>query len=149
MLGASMSATPHDSLFKATFSRLEHAEQLLRGLLPKALVDRIDFATLRLCPGSFVDEELVDRHTDLLFSVEIAGRPARIYVLCEHSSYVDPLLGFRLLAYMVRIWEALLKDHPNAKRLPAIVPLVIHHSEGGFTGQTIFEGLLDLDAEAL
>jgi predicted transposase YdaD len=149
MLGLSMTATPHDALFKTTFSRLEHAEQLLRALLPKALVDRMDFSTLRLCPGSFVDEALVDRHTDLLFSVEIAGRRALIYVLCEHSSYVDPRIGFRLLAYMVRIWEALVKDHPNATKLPAIVPLVIHHSETGWTASTEFEELLDLDAEAL
>jgi hypothetical protein len=50
---------------------------------------------------------------------------------------------------MVRIWEALVKDHPNAKKLPAIVPLVIHHSETGWTASTEFEELLDLDAEAL
>jgi predicted transposase YdaD len=149
MLGSPMTAVPHDALFKKTFSKPEHATQLLRHLLPKALVDRINFTTLQLCPGSFVDEALVDRHTDLLFSVTIAGREARIYVLCEHASSVDPLLGFRLLAYMVRIWEAFLSEHPEAKRLPAIVPLVVHHSETGWTAATEFEDLLDLDAEGL
>ncbi len=149
MLGSPMTAVPHDALFKNTFSKPEHATHLLRHLLPKALVDRIDFTTLQLCPGSFVDEALVARHTDLLFSVKIAGREARIYVLCEHASTVDPLLGFRLLAYMVRIWEAFLSEHPEAKKLPAIVPLVVHHSETGWTAPQDFEALLDLDAEGL
>ena len=33
---------------------------------------------------------------------------------------------FRLLAYMVRIWEAHLRTEPTATRLPAIIPVVLH-----------------------
>ena len=45
----------HDGLFKATFSQVEHAAGELRAILPPALVARLDFSTLTLCPGSFVD----------------------------------------------------------------------------------------------
>jgi len=144
-----MAGNIHDNLFKFTFTQVENAASMLRFLLPAALVALIDFATLALCPGSFVDEDLKERHTDLLFSAKIAGRDAFIYVLFEHQSSFDPLMPFRLLCYMVRIWEAHLKAHPGAKRLPVIVPVVLHHSETGWKAEPTFEGLLDADPDLL
>jgi predicted transposase YdaD len=72
-----MSTTPHDALFKTIFSQPEHAAGELRLALPPSLVAHIDFATLTLRPGSFVDEALRERSTDLLFSVQLAGRYQR------------------------------------------------------------------------
>ena len=144
-----MAGNIHDTLFKFTFSEVANAASMLRFLFPAALVALIDFGTLERCPGSFVDEALTERHTDLLFSAKIAGRDAFIYVLFEHQSSFDPLMPFRLLAYMVRIWEAHLKAHPDAKQIPVIVPVVLHHSEAGWKADPSFEGLLDADAELL
>jgi Putative transposase, YhgA-like len=67
-----MATSIHDALFKATFSQVEHAAGELQAILPPALSARIDFATLTLCPGNFVDPDLRQRYTDLLFSAEIA-----------------------------------------------------------------------------
>jgi hypothetical protein len=50
---------------------------------------------------------------------------------------------------MVRIWEAYLGDHPKSRSLPAILPVVLHHSETGWHGKTTFEALLDVDEETL
>jgi hypothetical protein len=77
-----MPNTPHDGLFKATFSQVEHAAGELRAILPPALVTRLDFSTLTLCPGSFVDEAFSWRHTDLLFTATFAGRPAMLLLWC-------------------------------------------------------------------
>ena len=144
-----MASSIHDALFKMTFSQVEHAAGELQTVLPPGLSARIDFATLALCAGTFVDEELRQRHTDLLFSAEVAGKKALLYVLFEHQSTVDPLMLFRLLAYMVRIWEAHLRSEPEATRLPAIIPVVLHHSRSGWTAKVAFEELLDVDATVL
>ncbi len=144
-----MASSIHDALFKMTFSQVEHAAGELQTILPPGLSARIDFATLALCAGTFVDEELRQRHTDLLFSAEVAGKKALLYVLFEHQSTVDPLMLFRLLTYMVRIWEAHLRSEPEATRLPAIIPLVLHHSRSGWTAKVAFEDLLDVDATVL
>jgi hypothetical protein len=56
-------------------------------------------------------------------------------------------MAFRLLRYEVRIWEAWRNDNPAAKRLPAILPIVVHHSDAGWTGELAFEALLDVDPE--
>ena len=58
-------------------------------------------------------------------------------------------MPFRLLVYEVRVWETYLREHPDAKRLPVIVPVVLHHSVKGWTAAVSFEALLDADAEAL
>lgn len=142
--------SPHDALVKAIFARPEHAEGELRRLLPPELAARIDWPTLALCSGSFVDDALRSRHTDLLFSASIAGESSvLLYLLFEHQSTDDPLMAFRLLRYMVRIWDDHLRDNPSAVRLPAILPLVLHHSSAGWISPTNFHALLDLDADML
>jgi len=144
-----MTSTPHDALFKFIFSQTDHAKSALRQALPAALSAAIDWSTLTLESTSFVDEALKDKHCDLLFSVMLDGKPIYLYLLFEHQSPVDPLMPFRLLVYMVRIWEAHLRDHPDDKRLPAILPVVIHHSEAGWTATTSFEQVLNLDDATL
>lgn len=142
--------TPHDSLFKATFSHPEHAVGELRHLLRKTtLAARIDWSTLRLCGGSFVDPTLRGRHSDLLFTARCGAKDIYIYLLLEHQSSDDPLMAYRLLVYMVRIWERHVREHPATTRLPAIVPMVVHHSKEGWTSPTTFAELLDLEPEAL
>src|SRR4051812_37228326 len=114
-----MAHNVHDNLVRATFSQSEHAAGELRLVLPPALVERIDFAALERCPGSFVDEALSARHADLLFSAPLSGRPAFLYLLFEHKSSPEALTAFQLLRYEVRIWEEFLKGKPKAQRLPA------------------------------
>jgi predicted transposase/invertase (TIGR01784 family) len=139
----------HDAFVKAMFSRPEHAASLLRQILPPALVARIDFTTLLLCVGSYVDEVFKERYSDLLFSVTIDGRASLLYILFEHQSTVDDNMSFRLLRYEVRIWERWQADHPGVARLPVIVPVVLHHSATGWIGGTSFEEQLDADDATL
>jgi hypothetical protein len=49
------------------------------------------------------------------------ARPAFVFVLYEHQS-IDPMMPFRVLVYMVRIWQGWLRENPNARHLPPIVP---------------------------
>ena len=144
---------PHDSLFKETFSKPENAAVELRAVLPAELLTRLDLSTLRKEPGSFVAPELAQTHTDLLFTVELLGRPAYVYVLFEHQSTVDALMPLRLLEYQVRIWLEHVRARQAAKEsavpLPLIIPLVLHHSESGWTAATSFGGLFDEDLLAV
>src|SRR5688572_4709499 len=145
-------STPHDALFKRTFSDPEHVRQELRAVLPPALLGPLDLATLRPCPGSFVDQALAGSHSDLLFSVELAGKPALLYLVYEHMSTVDALLPLRLLSYVVRVLLQHAEQSKGALPLPAVVPLVLHHSATGWTASTRLEALFDpalLETEGL
>ncbi len=98
-------SSPHDALFKYVFSQPEHAASELRAVLPAELSMRIDWSSLELQPTSFVDERLSGRQADVLFMLRCQGRKTYLYVLLEHQSTPDALMAFRLLRYLVRIWE--------------------------------------------
>ena len=142
-----MLQSPHDRLFKGIFGNPRHARQVLRTALPRSLARHIDFRTLRLQDGSYVQESLAMRYSDLLFSARAAGHSVRLYLLFEHQSEPDPLMAFRLMRYMTDIWHDFLDEHPNATRLPAIIPVVLHHGAGGWTSSTALEALYDLPDE--
>jgi len=146
---AMASNNPHDALFKRVFSDVTNAAGEFCSVLPSALVKAMDFKSLELRPGSFVDETLRERHTDLLYSVQLREREAFLYLLFEHQSTVDGLMPYRLLGYICRVWENWLRDHPDARRLPAVIPVVLHHSETGWTAATRLLDLIDLDGESL
>ena len=119
--------TPHDRFFKAIFSRPELAGDLLRQILPAESLAQFDLATLHPEKDSFIDADLQLQYADLLYSVNLADqRPAFIYVLYEHKSYVQSLMAYDVLRYMVRIWEAGQKQKPPAPLAP-ILPIVVYH----------------------
>jgi Putative transposase, YhgA-like len=144
----------HDSLVKHAFSDVENARGVLAAALPAAIVARIDLASLSLQPGSFVDENLQDRYSDILYSARISGREALIYLLWEHKSEPEPSTPLQMLRYMLRIWdqhEASLpkKRRGEVRKLPVIVPMVLHHGRDGWTAATSFEEMLDADEDLL
>ena len=112
--------------------------------MPPALATHLDWSQLTLCAGSFVDEHLRERHTDLLFTVPAADNSVLVYVLYEHESSVDRWMPLRLLRYLLRIWDTLQQREPERTLLPPIVPVTIHHSDTGGTAATSFDELLDL-----
>ena len=139
-----MTSTPHDALVKATFSQVQYAADEFRTALPSAIVERLDLDQLQLCSGSFVDDELRAQYADLLYAVPLDGRQAFLYLLLEHQSTSDALMPFRLWRYMGQIWHRYLKDHPDATKLPVIIPLLLHHSDKGWTAATTIGELFDL-----
>jgi len=115
---------PHDKLFKASFSDPVNAAAFLRWQLPDAVAGAIDWETLRLESGSFVDSHYRHSESDLLFAA-CAESECCIYLLFEHLSTPDPALALRLLRYMVRIWEGILVGGASPPRLPVILPVVL------------------------
>jgi len=135
---------PHDALFKAAFESPEHAAALVRPLLPISVSAAIAWDSMTLQVGSFVDPELADHHTDLLFSVPLhGGGDALVYLLLEHQSSSDSDMPLRVLAYQVRIWERFRNEHHGALPLPPILPVVVSHAPEGWTVARSFEELFD------
>jgi predicted transposase/invertase (TIGR01784 family) len=137
--------SPHDAVFRRVLGEPVNAASQLRAVLPAALVGRLDLDRLTPLSGSFVDAALRWRHSDLLFTAPLGGHDAFVYVLIEHQSVEDPLMPFRMLRYLVRIWDRYLREHPGATRLPAVIPLVVHHNRRPWTGPTDVLDLFDLD----
>ena len=137
-------SSPHDRLVRHVLAIPENARGELRAALPAGLVDQIDWDTLRVENGAFADQRGESR-TDLLFSVELGGRTAHIYVLFEHQSSSEPDMALRMLVYMARIWEWARGQRGAKAPLPVIVPVVLSHAARGWTGARALGELLDWD----
>lgn len=149
VLGAPGMSGPHDLLVRHTFGHPERAEAELRAVLPAPIVSAVDWSSLRLEPGSVVDEALRETESDLLFSAKLrTGGEVLVYVLLEHQSTVDRWMAWRMLRYVQRQGERWRQEHPEATRLPVIVPLVMYHGAGEqWTAPTKVEELYALPQE--
>jgi hypothetical protein len=137
--------SPHDAFFKQVFGVPENAAGELQAVLPEAVAARIDWTTLERVDGSFVDPDLSTSESDLVFSVRVSARRALVYVLFEHQSTSDPMMGLRLLRYIVRIWERWTRNEASVAWLPLVLPVVLHHSDTGWTAARRFSDLINLD----
>ena len=138
---------PHDRLFQAVFSDAGEAASLLRTALPDTIAESFEWATLTLVEGTFVDEELHESQSDLLYRVRhtATGQAVSMYLLFEHQSSPDRWLRLRLLRYCCRIWESERRDEPKQRELRPIVPVVFYQGARGWNHSTEFA---DLFAEA-
>jgi predicted transposase/invertase (TIGR01784 family) len=135
-----VSSQPHDTIFKAAFEHPAHAAGLFRDLLPALLTEAIEWSTLGLEPGSFIDASLIKSHTDLLFSAQLGGRNLLLYVLLEHQSRVDRRMTYRVLRYLTRIWDRHLEQ--VGEPLPLIIAIVVSHAPGGWTAPVHLHDLI-------
>ncbi len=140
--------TPHDSVFRRIFGVPANAASQLRAVLPPDLAARLDLERLAPVPGSFVDDALRWRHSDVLFTAPLDGHDAFVYVLVEHQSSDDPLMAFRVLRYVTRIWDQYEREHPKARRLPAIIPVVVYQGDGHWASPVQLLDVIDLDPDA-
>lgn len=134
---------PHDRLFTATFKNKEAAGRFLEAYLPSKVVELMDLSQLEVDNNHFVDQALQQYRSDLLYQVPLTnGKPAYIYMLFEHQSTPDPNMPFRLLQYMVKIWEYTREKHKNQGLMP-ILPLVLSQSSWPYS--PLFSQMMDLN----
>lgn len=119
---------PHDKFLKETLGNVETAKDFITNYLPKEVLQVMDVNSLEPQKDSFINKELEESFSDLLFKVDICNKEGYLYLLFEHKSYLDKGISFQLLKYMVEIWEAK-RDKEHAKELPIIIPLVIYHGQ--------------------
>ena len=77
---------PHDKLFRAVFSDAREAADLLQASLPDTLRNRFDWTTLTLVDGTFLDDDLRESQSDLLYRVKLANTGSRCRCTCFSST---------------------------------------------------------------
>ncbi len=152
---------PHDHFFKVLFSSKQNAIDFVQHYLPAEVVQCLTLPTLEISKDSFIDATLSEHYSDLLYQVDLQnGQPSYIYLLFDHKSYVDPLVGLQLLGYMVRIWDLWLSQEKEKRKrqreqqelipklqLPPIMPIVLYHGEENWRVAPQFTALFELPPE--
>jgi predicted transposase/invertase (TIGR01784 family) len=111
--------TPHDATFKQFLTQPEIARDFMHIHLPAELRAICDLSTLKLESGSFVEEDLRQYFSDVLYSLKTTGGDdGYIMVLIEHQSTPDKFMAFRQLRYAVAAMQRHLEaGHKNLRRL--------------------------------
>jgi predicted transposase/invertase (TIGR01784 family) len=118
-------ASPHDGLFKSFLTTPETARDFLDIHLPAHLRKVCDLSTLKLQPGSFLEDDLRAYYSDVLYSMKTEHGDGYVYALIEHQSSPDLHMGFRMVRYAI----AAMQQHLDAgnKELPLVIPLLFYH----------------------
>ena len=122
-----ISNTPHDAVFKQFLMHPDTARDFLDIHLPAELRAVCDLNTLRLESSHFVEENLQEQYSDVLYSVKMQGTPGYIHVLIEHQSSADKKMAFRMMRYAIAAMHRLLKDENGP--LPLVVPLLFYQGK--------------------
>lgn len=133
---------PHDKFFKETLNDLHTAQDFLQNYLPRELLEFIDLETIALQKDSFIEKELEETFSDLLFQTKINHKDGYVYLLFEHKSYPSPKIALQLLRYILNIWEQKTTGQSTAK-LPVIIPMVVYHGQACWISPVKLSGLIE------
>ncbi|WP_218813364.1 Rpn family recombination-promoting nuclease/putative transposase [Rickettsiella endosymbiont of Dermanyssus gallinae] len=122
--------TPHDAIFRKFFSDIEIANSFFEAYLPEKIKKKCDFSTLKIEPGSFVDDDLSQHHSDILYSLKVAGHKGYVYINVEHQSTPKELMPIRMFRYKLGI----IKQHLDQghKKAPAVIPILFYHGRSPY-----------------
>jgi predicted transposase/invertase (TIGR01784 family) len=134
--------SPHDAFFKQLFARPNVARDFIVNYLPHKLTALLDVNSLEVVEGSFVDDDLREHLSDLVFRVGLQrGGAAFIYLLFEHKSEADRWVAWQVLRYVMRLWEN--ERARQVKKLTPVVPIVFYHGRATWRIGMRFGELID------
>lgn len=67
-------SSPHDRFFKSVLSEKDSVIQLIKSYVPKEICEHLDFESLEAVPISFIDNELNQRESDVIYQANFRGR---------------------------------------------------------------------------
>lgn len=138
------------------FRHSENVRGLVEILAPE-LAAGIDFNRLTRSNRDFLSDTLRQQVADLVYSVPFQSgsetEEILIYILLEHQSTVDDLMGFRVLFYMTQIWDEQRRQWeaenvPKSKRrFRAVLPIVFYTGNQRWNAPLSLAELMALPAE--
>ena len=153
ILAENKTNNPHDKGYKRVLKN--------RGVLLHMLRKYTDFAWVRDVREEdieFVDKEFVTDYfhtyeSDLICRIRRGEQEIYLFLLMELQSGMDFTMPFRLLVYMVNLWEQYFRNVPEDERerkefrLPMVVPMVLYNGKENWTALRRFRDYLR-DGEA-
>ncbi len=94
--------------------------------LPADIAIHIDPNSIKIRKESFIDKELRESFSDIVYEVTLASGIGYVCFLFEHKSRPDRLTVLQVLKYLVNLWFSHVKEKPG-EPLPVVIPLVIYH----------------------
>ena len=141
-----------DKSAKWLLSNPEHLRGLLE-IIGSDLSSSLDFSKVERVNTTFVADNLREQESDLVFLLPFRDTDeieVLIYILIEHQSTVDPVMGFRLLFYMCQVWDQqrqqwISENVPKSEwRFRPIIPVVFYTGSQAWQTPPSLEALMDV-----
>jgi predicted transposase YdaD len=131
---------PHDRFFRSAMENRSVALAFMRYYLPEPVFQALDTDSLILQHDSYIDTELAESLSDLVYHCQLAGEDACISILIEHQSRPDVFMPVRIGHYLFSLLTKQLKQrqpHSTAtesKKVPRrlltpVYALVFYHGQ--------------------
>ena len=140
---AKTKAPIHNNFFLQQFSNLQTARSFFEEYLPVNVKESMDWSIMHLAPRDFVQKALRNRRSDLLYETRFSGFKGYFYLHLEHQRRPHPDMPFRLLVYMVNIWEQHKKQYPK-EPIPLIFPMVLYQGATSWKVSLSFHEFLEV-----
>ena len=124
--------TPFDKFFRSAMHDLRIAQGFFELYLPHEVEEKLDLCTLMLENSSFIDSQLNEFISDLVYRCEYKDKSlgdARVIVLVEHQSTPQKFMPVRVYHYLFGILINEIKQLSGKEKLPAIYAMVFYHGE--------------------
>jgi predicted transposase/invertase (TIGR01784 family) len=119
----------HDSYFRGLMKEKLFALKFLETYLPIEVKAKVDWDFLVVKDTAFIHDNHQKGHADILYEIKLSGKETLVYILLEHQSTPDKWMAFRLLEYMLGIWQKLRSENKAIKKLPSILPFVFYNGK--------------------
>lgn len=110
---------------RAFFSDPAMVESLLRDFVPEDFIDDLDFSTLERCSGSYVTDDLRERHDDIIWRISWKkDKWCYAVLLLEFQRSQDHWMALRILSYTALLLLDLVKTGKVREQdgLPPVFP---------------------------
>ncbi len=132
----------YDHSYKLIFSHPRMVRELLESFVREDWVQLLDFDTLEKVSGSYVSDDLRERHDDVIWRVQFGGQWLYLYILLEFQSQEDKFMAVRILTYLGLLYQDLINEKLLTRngKLPPVLPVVLYNGEPRWKSPTeIFE----------
>jgi len=117
----------HDRFFKNLMKDNRVAKEFFQTHLPQDLQAAIQWNSLKLEANDHVNRFGREAITDVVFSVLFEDKLAYLTLIVDHQSSPHPLMPFRSEHYRYGIIDNYIKEHPETKTVPLVIPIVLYH----------------------
>ncbi len=117
----------HDKFVKASFSDPERAVSFFEKNLPEDLLNEINLSTLHVINESYIQGNLSEHFSDIVFEVTLKdGDKVDLVLLFEHKSSPDKYVLVQVGHYVFSHWFKCISER---KDLKLIIPLIYYQGK--------------------
>ncbi len=118
---------PHDKFVKETFSHPKRAAAFFEKFLPEEVRSELDFSTLQVANESYIQSDLSQYLSDIVFHVNTIGEePIDLALLFEHKSNPDKYTLIQVGHYLFSHW---IKCRERNAPVRPIIPVIYYQGK--------------------